>query len=63
MRSEWPTLDEMAEAYYLEHHEENDRQYREWCREQGLDPENVGSAIEWEQEVEERQEAAYWSSM
>jgi hypothetical protein len=32
--------------------EQNEREYRYWCRAMGKDPEDVGSAVEYEEEYE-----------
>lgn len=45
------------EAWYLEHFEENERRYRDWCSDRYLDPESVGSAVAYEQWWAEREEA------
>jgi hypothetical protein len=37
-----------AEAYYLEHYEEIERQYLHWCRRHFKDPQDVGSMTEYE---------------
>jgi hypothetical protein len=46
-----------AEAFYLEHFDENERRYRDWCSARYYDPEAVGSAVAYEQWWAERDEA------
>lgn len=37
-----------AEAYYLEHYEEIEARYQQWCRDNCKDPEEVASMVEYE---------------
>lgn len=59
MTSDWyPTIGEQEEAHYLLHRGDNEVRYREWCADTGMDPEDVGSAVAFENHVAQHNEAS-----